>query len=68
MSVLVSTPVRIGVLTAITITIATGHVSAAKRPSSRKLDSALARMADTSGHRTRVIVRLRDVTVDMDDM
>jgi subtilisin family serine protease len=48
------------VLTAITIAVTAGHVSAAKRPFSRKLDSALAGVAGKGGHRTRVIVRLRE--------
>jgi serine protease AprX len=60
MSVLVSKSVRVWVLAAVTIAIASGHVSAAKRPFSRKLDSALAGVAGKGGHRTRVIVRLRE--------
>jgi hypothetical protein len=47
-------------LAAITIAIASGHVSAAKRPFSHKFDSALAALAGKGGHRTRVIVRLRE--------
>src|SRR6185503_8567653 len=60
MSVLVSRSIRVWVLAAITIAIASGHVSAAKRPFSRKFDSALAALAGKGGHRTRVSVRLRE--------
>jgi hypothetical protein len=58
MSVLVSKSVRVWVLAAIAITVASGHPAAQNR-SSEKLDSALAGIAGTSGQRTRVIVRLR---------
>src|SRR5688572_655602 len=58
MSVLVSKSVRVWVLAA--IAIASGHLSAAKRPFSHKLDSALAGVAGTGDRHTRVIVRLRE--------
>jgi hypothetical protein len=45
MSVLVSKGVRVCVLAAIAVAIASGHPSAAKRPYSHKLDSALAGVA-----------------------
>src|SRR5262245_30434758 len=58
MSVLVSRSIRVWVLAAVAITVASGHPSAQNR-FSNKLDSALAGIAGTSGQRTRVIVRLR---------
>jgi hypothetical protein len=60
MSVLVSRAVRVWVLAAITIAIASGHVSAHRHPVSRKFDAALAALASKGGDRTRVIVRLRE--------
>src|SRR5262245_5903736 len=59
MSVLVSKSFRVWVLAAITIAVASGHPAAANKLSLRKLDAALAGVAGQSGHRTRVIVRLR---------
>jgi hypothetical protein len=60
MSVLVSRAVRVWVLAAITIAIASGHVSAHRHPVSRNFDAALAGLAGKGGDRTPVIVRLRE--------
>ena len=46
-------------LVAIAVAVASGHPSAAKQSPSHKLDAALAGLAGKEGHRTRVIIRLR---------
>lgn len=49
-----SNSLRVWMLVAIAVTVASGHPSAAKS-SSHKLDAALASVAGKEGHRTRVI-------------
>ena len=59
MSVLVSKSLRVWMLVAIAVAVASGHPSAAKQSPLHKLDAALAGLAGKEGHRTRVIIRLR---------